>query len=237
MKTTYSVKGMHCGSCVGKIGKAIAHVSGVTNVSVDLAHEEAHVESAAALQLETLSEAVAKVGKYTIAPQVKKSALILFAKKTKTFLPLIIIFSLVVLWTLIRQYLYGANLTSAMLDFMGGFFLIFGGLKVANWKAFALSFRGYDPIAMRSSTYAMLYPAIEIMLGIAYQFRSPDLVYANLTTIVILSATTFGVWKKLNEKSEIKCACLGGFFSIPLSWLTIFENVLMVAMAMAMLAM
>ncbi len=237
MKTTYSVKGMHCGSCVGKVEKAIAHLGGVTSVHVDLAKEEAHVESREVLSLEALSNAVAKAGKYTITQQLKKSRLEIFVKKAITFLPLIIIFSLVALWTLSRQYLYGANLMDAMLDFMGGFFLVFGSLKVASWKAFAVSFRSYDPLAQRSGTYAMLYPAIEIMLGIAYQFRSPDLIYANFTTIVILSATTFGVLKKINEKCEIKCACLGGFFNIPLSWFTVFENVLMIAMAATMLVM
>ena len=237
MKTTYSVKGMHCGSCVGKIGKAIAHVLGVTKVNVILKDETVEVESIDMLSLEQLAHALAQVGKYTIAPQTRKSALAVKLKKLRTFLPLAIIFSFVILWTLVRQYINGPSLMDAMLDFMGGFFLLFGGLKVINWSNFVIGFRGYDPIAMRSAAYAHLYPLIEVMLGIAYQFHSPNLLYANLTTIVILSATTFGVLKKLRSGDEVTCACLGGFFSIPLSWFTVFENVLMIVMAIAMLAM
>jgi copper chaperone CopZ len=237
MRQVYSVKGMHCGSCVGKVGKALSHVPGVTKVNVLLKEEAAEVESIDTISLESLSQALAGVGKYTIAPATRGSALFAQVKKLRTFLPLILIFSLVILWTLVRQYLNGVNLMDAMLDFMGGFFLLFGALKVINWQNFVAGFRGYDPIAMRSLPYANLYPIIEVLLGIAYQFRSPNLLYANLTTIVILSATTYGVVKKLRAHDEVKCVCLGGFFSIPLSGFTVFENVLMIVMAGVMLLM
>ncbi len=130
MKTTYSVKGMHCGSCVGKVGNALSHVPGVTKVNVILKEEVAEVESTDTLSLESLSQALSGVGKYTIAPATRGSALSAQVKKLRTFLPLIIIFSLVILWTLVRQYQNGVNLMDAMLDFMGGFFLLFGGLNL-----------------------------------------------------------------------------------------------------------
>lgn len=237
MKQIYSVKGMHCGSCVGKVEKALTQVPHVEHVSVSLAKEEVEIDTTASLELSVLTQAVASVGKYTIAPAMKKNVLFFNVKKLKTFLPLILIFSTVIGWTMIREYLYRGGGVSMMYDFMGGFFLVFGGLKIINWKAFAISFRAYDPFAKNSSFYAYLYPLIEIMLGISYQFRLPDLLLPNITTIVVLSATTYGVLQNFKSQKSVQCACLGGFFSIPLSWFTVFENVLMIAMAFVMLCM
>lgn len=149
----------------------------------------------------------------------------------KTYIPLIIVFSSVVVWTLARRLLLGWNMDDAMHDFMGAFFLIFGMLKVISWKMFAENFQGYDPLAAKSKTYAYIYPAIEVLLGIAYQFHLPGSTFYNLVTIAILSCTTIGVLRALSQKHKIACACLGGYFNIPITWFTVFENVLMIAMA------
>ena len=40
--TTYTVKGMTCGHCVGSVTEEVGEIPGVTNVDVDLATGAAH---------------------------------------------------------------------------------------------------------------------------------------------------------------------------------------------------
>ena len=45
MKTVYTVRGMHCASCVGRLQKALEQIEGVSGAQVNLATEEALVET------------------------------------------------------------------------------------------------------------------------------------------------------------------------------------------------
>jgi len=169
-----------------------------------------------------------------VVETIRPSLLSRITSTLQLYMPLIIVFVLITAWTGVHQSIIGFNLHFAMHDFMGGFFLIFGFLKIINWKKFALSFKVYDPFAARSTIYAYLYPLIEIVLGVAYQFRlQPEIIF-NITTVVILTASSIGVVRSLREKNAVTCACLGGFFNIPISWVTVAENALMIFMAIFM---
>ena len=65
MRSRYQVHGIHCGSCVQKIEKAINGVPGVTKVSVNFATMTATVDGD--VPMEALAAAVARVGGYTLA--------------------------------------------------------------------------------------------------------------------------------------------------------------------------
>ena len=56
------IEGMSCASCVGRVEKAIARVPGVTDVSVNLANERAHVEFLAPADADAIAAAVTKAG-------------------------------------------------------------------------------------------------------------------------------------------------------------------------------
>lgn len=56
------ITGMTCASCVGRVEKALAKVPGVDRVSVNLATEEAFVQSGAPLDVVTLTQAVSAAG-------------------------------------------------------------------------------------------------------------------------------------------------------------------------------
>jgi hypothetical protein len=155
--------------------------------------------------------------------------------KIREFQPLIIALSLVVLWTIFRtaetQMLH---LHAILQNFMAGFFLIFGTLKILGWAGFVETFRRYDPLGQISVTYAYIYPLLEFLLGLSFLFNTL-LVPANLITIFILSVNALGVWKVIRDKQQIKCACLGGWFQLPISWITLVEDLIMVIMAATML--
>jgi Cu+-exporting ATPase len=61
-KKTYSVKGMHCASCVRVLEKAIGAVDGISGVTVNLATEKATVSFSKNVEDEKVYDAVQKVG-------------------------------------------------------------------------------------------------------------------------------------------------------------------------------
>lgn len=154
--------------------------------------------------------------------------------RLKDFIPLIIIFSLIIAFTAIRQWYLGLNIQSAMYDFMAAFFLVFGFFKIINLAGFAEAYRMYDILAQRFYAYGYVYPFIEITLGLCYLFRY-QLNIANWITLIVMIISSVGVAIELRKQKEIVCACLGVVFKIPMTYVTLLEDVIMGLMALAML--
>lgn len=223
---------MHCENCVIEVTKRMSGISGVNSVQVNLVTSEAILDTDKEISFEEISLSLQNT-KYIATTKIP-NFIDTFRKWFKKYLALILAFSAVILWTLINRLIFGWNLHFAMHDFMGGFFILFGTLKVLSWKKFAESYGGYDPLAMRSNLYAYLYPAIEVFLGVVYQFRLGTELYWNILTVTILGIATYGIIKVLRRNEIVKCACLGGSFNIPITWFTVFENGLMIFMAIYM---
>lgn len=154
--------------------------------------------------------------------------------KIKKFLPLIVIFSSILLFTIIATYLHGFSLEFAMRMMMGSFFAIFGVFKVFNLRAFADAYATYDIIAMRSRAYAFTYPFLELMLAVLYLSNTGS-VYRDIFTFLLMAISSVGVIQKLHLKEEIPCACLGMVFKIPMTWVTLIEDLLMAVEAVIMI--
>lgn len=154
----------------------------------------------------------------------------------KDFIPLIGIFIAISIFTGISTSLAGdIDVMYSMRMFMAFFFLIFGLFKVIKWKGFAKAYREYDVVAKKSKVYAYLYPLIEIGLGIAY-LTDWNLFYINIVTLIVMLVSAYGVWLKLRLKEEVPCACLGTVFKLPMTKVTLFEDLLMALMALVMLS-
>lgn len=122
-----------------------------------------------------------------------------------------------------------------MRNFMGGFFVVFSFFKLLDLRGFADSYRMYDVVARQFWGYAYVYPFIELLLGAAYLtgFQSAA---TNFATIVVMSVSSVGVIQSLLAKRQIRCACLGTVFNLPMSTVTLVEDVLMIVMAALMLS-
>lgn len=154
--------------------------------------------------------------------------------KIKELLPLGVMFSLVIIFILARQLYFGFTWHNWMQDFMAGFFLIFGFLKVINLKKFAESYGTYDIVTKTLPVYGYVYPFLELALGFLYLFNLYPF-YTNVVTIFVMSVGALGVFIELSKGKEISCACLGEIFKVPLTYVTLLEDLLMVAMALYML--
>jgi len=126
------------------------------------------------------------------------------------------------------------NVLFAMRNFMAGFFIVFGAFKLLNWKGFVEAYQMYDIIGKRSALYAYLYPLIELGLGVAY-LTAVNLVVTNWITLVVMGVSSIGVAQQLVKKQTIQCACLGVVFKVPMTKVTLIEDVLMAVMAVVML--
>ena len=82
--------------------------------------------------------------------------------------------------------------------------------------------------------WGLIYPFVELGLGIAYLAHFNPLL-THWATIIVMGFSAIGVIKAVASKTKIQCACLGTVFKLPMSTVTIVEDVGMVLMAAAML--
>jgi len=233
----FKIYGMTCASCVEKVTEKIQSIPYVKSVKVSLDDSMAVLESINGVKLNEIKEVFATSPKYTVFDSEESS----FVNNTnaqqnesklKTYKPLIIIFSYVLLVSLSFQiFRKSFQIHLFMNHLMAGFFIGLSFFKFIDLKSFAESFSGYDPVAKRIQFYGKIYPFIELVLGLML-IAGVGLRIANFTTVIVLSLTTFGVIKRLQSKSKIQCACLGAGFNLPLSYVTVFENMAMVLMAL-----
>lgn len=135
----------------------------------------------------------------------------------------------------VTWHVYG-GLMDWMHYFMGFFLCCFAMLKIFNLSAFADGFEMYDIIAKKSRVYAYMYPFIELGLGLAFlSFIVPKITY--ILTVVVMVIGTIGVLNALKKGLDINCPCMGSVLDVPLSTVTLTEDIGMGLMAFIMLLM
>ena len=215
-----NVTGMTCGSCVAKIEHALDGSSGVEHVHVDLQQGTVMVSGGAALSRDALESAIRSAG-FGVegGPAVQASS----------FTPLLVAVSLIGLGSLASG---GAD--GFMAKFMGGFFLVFGGLKLLDLGGFAAAYAKYDLLAARLPAYGWMYPVVEVVLGLAY-LATPEWMGLHAITFMLMTFSALGVIRALRRGEQLTCACMGTAFNLPMTTVTIVEDLGMAAMAGAML--
>jgi hypothetical protein len=123
----------------------------------------------------------------------------------------------------------------AWMHFFMGFFLCkFAMLKLFQLSGFVKGFQMYDLVAKKFSGYAYLYPFIELSLGLSYlSFVYPIAAY--VITILVMATGAIGVIRALRQGLDVRCACMGTVLDVPLSTVTLSEDIGMGAMACWML--
>lgn len=233
MAYTYNISGMTCGNCVEKISQRLKAISAVSEVNVILRDRKAEITASRPVLLKEVQEAIADLPKYK-ADFFNEPETVTELPKPKTFLetykPLFTVFAYIFTFNVAYQFSleeFSAHLF--MNHIMAGFFIGLSFFKFLDLKSFATAFANYDPLAKKWNTYGLIYPFVELALGFLF-IAGKFLLLANVLTIIVLSLSTFGVAQNL--KNKIQCACLGAGFNLPLSNITILENVAMIIMAL-----
>lgn len=136
--------------------------------------------------------------------------------------------------TVFLAWARGFELVRFVSDFMAVFFITFAAFKFVNLDEFAAAYRGYDVVAKRFPVWAIMFPFIEGIIGVFYLLLNNS-TGLNLLTMLVLGVASIGVLKELSNKSNIMCACLGTIIKLPLSKVSLVEDVAMFAMAAVML--
>jgi hypothetical protein len=140
--------------------------------------------------------------------------------------PLIIVVIFCLLLSLIQLKATG----TFMYPFMGYFFIFLSLFKFFDLNGFVDGFSTYDLVTQKFRPYGYVYPFIEFGLGCAYLAQF-EIVLTNWVTLIVMIVSGIGVIKSVMAGRDIKCACLGTAFNLPLSTVSIVENLGMGLMA------
>lgn len=227
----FNVNGMTCQSCVAKITEQLKTDPKIENLHVTLSPPQVHFDSAEKYNSEKINRMLEPLGKYSVSE-------ISHPMKADTperinvirYIPLILLFALTAGIPALNVIINHSDFEHWMYQFMGAILVAFSYFKLLDLPKFAEAFSTYDPIAMRFSEYGYIYPFFELAAGIGF-LLSFGVGALSLFVIFFLLPTTIGVIQALREKRKFQCACLGTAFNLPLTKVTIVENILMMAMS------
>ena len=224
------IQGMTCQNCVRKVTAALqeAGIEGKVTLNPPAVTFEKSAPDRNALQT-----AIAKAGDYRIKST--KDTALAPAEVSKswiaTYYPLLLIMGFIS----IVSFKGASSWHDWMLHFMAGFFLVFSFFKFLSLTGFKDAYSTYDLLAKKWPAYGYIYPFLELGLGLSFLF-SVYLQQALWFSIVLMGFSSLGVIKALSEKRKIRCACLGTVLNLPMSTITLVEDLGMVAMSILMLA-
>ncbi len=229
---------MTCSSCVARVRNELNKFAGVS-AKVQLSFPQATITMAHHLGLEELQAAVSNAGPYTISfyngqslPDITDTGV---EKGKKSYLPLILIFGYIAGVSILVQMVKGSfNWMQWMTHFMAGFFFVFSFFKLMNLRGFAEGYGTYDLVARKVPLWGYIYPFIELGLGIVLLLGIIPLT-VNALILLVMGVSGMGVIQSLLKKRKFQCACLGTVIQLPLSWITLAEDLLMMGMSGTMI--
>ncbi len=121
--------------------------------------------------------------------------------------------------------------------FIGLSMVVLAMLKLQDVEKFSAMFLNYDLLSRRWLPYASLYPFLEGAAGIL--MLSGQLTWLSVPVALFIGTEgAASVFKAVYiDKRELKCACVGGSSAVPLGFVSLTENLMMVSMALWMTGM
>ena len=243
---TYQLSGLTCKNCANKVAIALKPYAESLEVSLD---PQLIRLTGALASVSELNAVLKNIGNYVIGAEINVpsiSANIALSDQNDnsqskrlaffvTYKPLLLVFGYILLVCLAVEYANGGlALHRFMPNFMAGFFLVFSFFKLLDLRGFASSYGMYDLLAKNWHAYGFIYPFIELGLGSAYLLGYRPMLI-NAITLAVMLFSSIGVILAVANKQKIKCACLGTGFNLPMTTVTIIEDLLMAGMAAWML--
>lgn len=155
-------------------------------------------------------------------------------EETKNYWPLILLVIAAAIGGVALNFRFREGFDGWMHGFMGLFLFVFAILKLFDVPSFAEAFEMYDPIASKIPYYAKLFPVIEFFLALGFLSRFL-MVITYIVAIIIYAVNVIGVFKVIQDKRKMYCPCMGTILKVPLSTVTLLEDIVMVLMSLLLL--
>lgn len=158
-------------------------------------------------------------------------------KDATTYMPVIAIFAIAALMALSGSWAtQGALLTIRAGEWFIAFSMcILAIQKLRDLDGFANMFLGYDLLARRWVPYAWLYPFGEALAGVLMISHAWPWLSIPVALVIGSIGAVSVFYAVYVQKRELKCACVGGDSNVPLGFVSLTENLMMIAMAIWML--
>ena len=154
-----------------------------------------------------------------------------------SYQPVIAIFAMTLLMALAAAYVATGSLISVK---AAEWFIAFSMCalaiqKLQDVRSFSTMFLNYDLLARRWVRYGYIYPFGEALAGVL-MIAGVLMWIAIPVALFIGTIGAVSVFKAVYiDKRELKCACVGGGSNVPLGFVSLTENLMMMAMALWML--
>ncbi len=155
-----------------------------------------------------------------------------------SYQPVIAIFAVAAAMALATSWAaYGALLTVRAGEWFIAFSMcLLAVQKLQDVRSFSTMFLNYDLLARRWVRYGFIYPFAEAFAGILMISGALTFLSAPVALFIGTIGAVSVVKAVYIDKREIKCACVGGNSNVPLGFVSLTENLMMIAMAVWMLA-
>jgi glutaredoxin len=159
--------------------------------------------------------------------------------KATSYRPVAVLFALTALAAIAMTWAVAGELltTRTIQWFIALSMVVLAMLKLQDVEKFSAMFLNYDLLARRWVPYGYVYPYAEALAGIL--MLAGALTW--LSAAVALFIGTIGavsVFKAVYiDGRELKCACVGGSSNVPLGFVSLTENLMMIGMAVWMVLM
>lgn len=154
-----------------------------------------------------------------------------------SYIPVLAVFAVAALIAVAIDWLsMGAVGWMALPNFIATAMCLLAMLKLQDVEKFSTMFLNYDLLAQRWPTYGYLYPFAELGAGVLMLAGALTWLSAPVA-LVIGGIGAISVFKAVYvDRRELKCACVGGASNVPLGFVSLSENLMMIGMAVWMLA-
>ena len=157
--------------------------------------------------------------------------------KATSYRPIIALFVVTALMAIAAEYAAARPLLTvhALQMFIAISMSVLALLKLQNIDTFSAMFLNYDLLARRWVPYSYIYPFAEGAAGVLMLAGALNWVSIPIA-LFIGTIGAVSVFKAVYiDKRELKCACVGGSSNVPLGFISLTENLMMVGMALWML--